>query len=73
VQFKFRLTAAMVVDFAGCFIVEVGCKYLFADLEPKPLVTRGAERRLKRRAVQAIEAARVEKEKEASALEKKEL
>lgn len=39
----------MVADFAGCFIIEKTCKHLFADLEPKELVTRGSERRIKRR------------------------
>ena len=48
-QFKVRLTAAMVVDFIGCWMLEKGCKYLFADLEPKVMVTRGRERREERR------------------------
>jgi cation-transporting ATPase 13A1 len=39
----------MLIDFVGCYVFEIGCKYLFADLEPKPLVKRGAERRVKRR------------------------
>ncbi|KAH7338015.1 endoplasmic reticulum Ca-transporting P-type ATPase [Rhizoctonia solani] len=34
-SFQFRLTLIMVLDFAGCWVVEYGCKYLFADLEPK--------------------------------------
>jgi len=48
-QFKFKLTASMVVDFLGCWIIEVLCKLLFADLEPKAMVTKGRERREKRR------------------------
>jgi cation-transporting ATPase 13A1 len=56
--FRFRLAAAMVLDFGGCFIIETVCKYLFADLEPAELVTRGRERREKRRA--AEEKARAE-------------
>ncbi|TFK37047.1 endoplasmic reticulum Ca-transporting P-type ATPase [Crucibulum laeve] len=48
-SFKLRLTLIMAVDFAGCWVVEVACKYLFADLEPKPMVTRGRERRERRR------------------------
>jgi len=39
----------MVVDFLGCWIIEVLCKLLFADLEPKAMVTKGRERREKRR------------------------
>ena len=43
----------MIADFAGCWLIEILCKALFADLEPKPLVTRGRERREKRRAEEA--------------------
>lgn len=39
----------MAIDFVGCWIIEKVCKALFADLEPKPMVTRGRERREKRR------------------------
>jgi cation-transporting ATPase 13A1 len=49
-QFKFRLTTVMLADFAGSWLVEVICKHLLADLEPKRLVTRGRERREARRA-----------------------
>jgi cation-transporting ATPase 13A1 len=42
----------MIVDFAGCWIIEKTCKHLFAELEPKPMVTRGRERREIRRAEQ---------------------
>ncbi|KAI0029694.1 endoplasmic reticulum Ca-transporting P-type ATPase [Vararia minispora EC-137] len=44
-DFKIRLTTAMIVDFGGCYIVEKVCKHLFADLEPKEIITRGRERR----------------------------
>ncbi|XP_006456125.1 endoplasmic reticulum Ca-transporting P-type ATPase [Agaricus bisporus var. bisporus H97] len=47
--FKYRLTMMMVVDFAGCWIIEKVCKHMFADLEPKSMITRGRERREKRR------------------------
>ncbi|KAH7929975.1 hypothetical protein BV22DRAFT_1191634 [Leucogyrophana mollusca] len=62
--FKFRLTSVMIADFAGCWVIEKVCKYLFADLEPKPMVTRGRERREARR----MEELRLA---EASAAEKK--
>jgi len=52
-QFKCKLITSMVLDFGGCFLIEVITKYLFADLEPKPFVTKGIERRLKRRAEEA--------------------
>ena len=47
----------MVVDFAGCWVVEVVCKRLFAVLEPKELITRGQERREKRRKLEEKRAA----------------
>ncbi|TFK24085.1 endoplasmic reticulum Ca-transporting P-type ATPase [Coprinopsis marcescibilis] len=53
-SFKLRLTSSMVIDFIGCWIIEKVCKALFADLAPKPMVTRGHERREKRRIEQAI-------------------
>jgi cation-transporting ATPase 13A1 len=40
----------MIIDFIGCWAIENVCKYLFADLEPKSIVTRGRERRERRRA-----------------------
>jgi cation-transporting ATPase 13A1 len=39
----------MLIDFAGCYVVETGCKYFFASLEPMEMITRGRERREKRR------------------------
>ena len=49
IQFQVRLTATMIIDFIGCWAIEKVCKYLFADLEPKPMITRGRERREQRR------------------------
>ena len=51
-KFKMRLTSAMIIDFAGCWIIEVVCKYLFADLQPKKMITAGRERREQRRLVE---------------------
>jgi cation-transporting ATPase 13A1 len=62
--FKVKLSVSMILDFGLCFVVEKGCKFLFADLEPAELVTRGRERREKRRALE-------EKEKVLSIGEKK--
>jgi cation-transporting ATPase 13A1 len=39
----------MAADFVGCWLVEVLCKALFADLTPKKLITKGRERRELRR------------------------
>lgn len=49
----------MVIDFAGCWILEKSCKYLFAELEPKEMVTRGRERREERRRLEEIAKAAV--------------
>lgn len=54
-QFKLRLTVTMIIDFAGCWLIEVICKYLFADLEPKDMITRGRDRREQRRMLQSLE------------------
>jgi cation-transporting ATPase 13A1 len=39
----------MVLDFFGCWIVELVCKRFLADLEPKRMITRGRDRREERR------------------------
>lgn len=44
---------SMVLDFVLCWAIERICKVLFADLEPVEFVTRGRERREKRRAQEA--------------------
>jgi cation-transporting ATPase 13A1 len=56
-SFKIRLTATMIIDFVGCWILEKSCKYLFADLEPKVMITRGRERREERRRLEMTAAA----------------
>ncbi|KZT06595.1 endoplasmic reticulum Ca-transporting P-type ATPase [Laetiporus sulphureus 93-53] len=47
--FEFRLATTMIIDFAGCWLIEAVCKYLFADIQPKAMITRGRERRDARR------------------------
>ena len=54
-QFKFKLTTVMIVDFVGCWLIEVVCKWLFADMEPKAMIVRGRERREKRRITETLE------------------
>jgi cation-transporting ATPase 13A1 len=57
----------MLADFAGSWLVEILCKHLLADLEPKRLVTRGRERREARRAEEVrrlAEEKRFQEEKE---------
>ncbi|BEI82985.1 hypothetical protein CcaverHIS002_0308530 [Cutaneotrichosporon cavernicola] len=56
-SFRLVLTAVMVGDFVGCWVIETACKALFADLEPAEMVTRGRERREARRALEEKEKA----------------
>lgn len=44
----------MIADFAGCWLIEVGCKWLFADMQPKAMIVRGRERREQRRVTEAV-------------------
>ncbi|KAF5381790.1 hypothetical protein D9615_005499 [Tricholomella constricta] len=59
-SFKVRLTTTMIVDFIGCWVIEKLCKFLFADLEPKAMVTRGRERREARRRIELADKAAAE-------------
>lgn len=43
--FQVRLVAAMAIDFVGCYVIEHGTKWLFADLRPRALIVKGSERR----------------------------
>lgn len=55
-QFKVKLTMMMILDYVGCWFIENACKYLFANLEPRALITKGRERRDKRRLEEAKKA-----------------
>jgi len=60
----------MAVDFVGCYVIEKTCKMLFATLEPKPMITRGRERREARRQLQEKKAFEEEQAKLRAELEK---
>lgn len=67
--FKVRLTATMIVDFLGCWIVEQGLKALYSDYRPKIIASRRPDqiqREYERRQKEAEEADR-EREKKAGA------
>ncbi|KIP05730.1 hypothetical protein PHLGIDRAFT_30782 [Phlebiopsis gigantea 11061_1 CR5-6] len=53
--FMVKLTTTMAVDFAGCYLIEIVCKWLFADMEPKAMIVRGRERREHRRITETAE------------------
>ena len=50
----------------GCWVIEVACKYLFADLEPKSMVTKGRERREQRRLIEEQEKSKSQAEEDGS-------
>ena len=58
----------MIVDFMGCWVIEVTCKYLFADLELKSMVIKGQERREQRRLIEEKEKAEKALDEEGSKL-----
>jgi cation-transporting ATPase 13A1 len=39
-EFQWVLTSVMVVDYAGCWLVEQGLKWAFSDNKPKEIATR---------------------------------
>jgi len=39
-EFKFLMTVIMVVDFVGCYAIEVVLKYLYSDFRPKDIAVR---------------------------------
>ncbi|BGP22124.1 putative cation-transporting ATPase 1 [Rhodotorula toruloides] len=48
-SFRTRLCAAMAIDYGGAWIVDIVLKSLWANTHPKPLITKGSERRERRR------------------------
>lgn len=73
--FKMNLTGAMIVDYAGCYIIEKGLKALFSDYKPKDIAIRRPEQ-IKRddERIAAMELEEAEKKAEAkAAAEKKKL
>ena len=39
-EFKFIMTGLMIVDFVGCYVIEVVLKYLYSDFRPKDIAVR---------------------------------
>lgn len=39
-EFKFLMTVIMVVDFVGCYAIEVVLKYMYSDFRPKDIAVR---------------------------------
>ncbi len=63
-EFKVNLTAVMVIDYAGCWVIEKVLKRLFSDFRPKDIAVRRPDQleREQRRVQEELE--KVEREKE---------
>lgn len=74
--FKLRMTATMLVDYFGCYVIEKGLKWGFSDYRPKDIAIRRPEqneREQKRRAIEDVENAKKKiEEKERVEREKRE-
>ncbi len=56
--FKLRMTATMIIDYAGCWVIEKGLKWGFSDYRPKDIALRRPEqneREERRKAIEAVE------------------
>jgi len=42
-EFKTRMTAVMVIDYAACWIIEIALKFLFSDFRPRDIALRRPE------------------------------
>jgi cation-transporting ATPase 13A1 len=42
-EFKLKLTATMIIDYAGCWIIEKALKFAFSDYKPKDIAIRRPE------------------------------
>jgi len=63
----------MILDYGGSWLAEIVLKYFFADNQPKPVITRGTERREARRAEEQRLLELEEEKKAEDALVKKDL
>lgn len=71
-DFKFTMTATMIIDYLGCYVIEKVLKFLFSDYRPKDIAIRRPDqlaREQKRAADAQAEAIRLEEEKAAKAIE----
>lgn len=68
--FKLRLTATMVLDFMGCWVVEKGLKTAFSDFRPKDIAERRPEQLKVEEARRKEEDQEAERERERKVAEK---
>ncbi|KAG0149092.1 hypothetical protein CROQUDRAFT_89665 [Cronartium quercuum f. sp. fusiforme G11] len=58
-NFRVQLCIVMLLDFGGSFLLEIIAKHLLSDVHPRPMVTKGLERRESRRKIEEAEVARL--------------
>lgn len=46
-EFKYTLTAAMILDYVGCYVIEWGLKMLFSDYKPKDIAVRREDQEMR--------------------------
>lgn len=71
-EFKTTMTAVMIIDYVGCFVIEKALKALFSDYKPKDIAMRRPDqlaREQKRIEDARAEQIRSEEEKAAKAVE----
>lgn len=66
-EFKFTLTAIMIVDFLGCWVVEKVLKALFSDYRPKDIAERRPDQLEKEKRRRQAEFEESERQKEIAA------
>ena len=69
-EFKQQMTAVMVIDYAGCWIIEVTLKRFFSDYRPRDIAERRPDQLEREAERKKIEAEKKEEEEEAKRLEK---
>lgn len=66
-DFKVRMTATMLVDYFGCYVIEKGLKWGFSDYRPKDIAIRRPEqleREEARKRIEAVENAKKKREED---------
>ncbi|KAI9833930.1 MAG: hypothetical protein M1819_003439 [Sarea resinae] len=65
--FKFTITVVMILDFAGCYVIEKVLKNMFSDFKPKDIALRRPDQLEREEKRKAEERAQAEREKEEKA------
>ncbi|CAM1510913.1 Fc.00g084260.m01.CDS01 [Cosmosporella sp. VM-42] len=69
-EFKTNMTAVMVIDYAACWVIEVGLKRFFSDYRPRDIAERRPEQLEREAERKAIAQAKKDEEEEKKRLEK---